>query len=103
MMGRLNRDQGQLFYSFCLDDVVPSDHRVREIAAVLELSWVHAEAPYYPSIGRRSIPRLLNNLVNCDRTRREAFPRSPISRARLVQWSACESPSRPRTRILSSR
>ena len=43
MMGRLNRDQGQLFYSFCLDEVVPDDHRVREIAAVLDLSWVHAE------------------------------------------------------------
>ena len=43
-MGRLNRDQGQLFYSFCLDEVVPDDHRVREIAAVLDLSWVHARA-----------------------------------------------------------
>ena len=32
MMGRLKHDQGQLFYSFCLEDVVPSDHRVREIA-----------------------------------------------------------------------
>ena len=40
MMGRLNRDQGQLFYSFCLDEVVPYDHRAREIAAVLDLSWV---------------------------------------------------------------
>jgi hypothetical protein len=36
MMGRLKHDQGQLFYSFCLEDVVPSDHRVREIAAVLD-------------------------------------------------------------------
>ena len=43
MMGRLNQDQGQLFYSFCLEDVVPADHRVREIAAVLDLSWVRAE------------------------------------------------------------
>jgi hypothetical protein len=52
MMGRLNRDQGQLFYSFCLDEAVPVDHRAREIAAVLDLSWVHAElAPCYPSIG----------------------------------------------------
>jgi len=25
MMGRLERDQGQLFYSFCLDEAVPSD------------------------------------------------------------------------------
>ena len=60
MMGRLNRDQDQLFYSFCLDEVVPADHRVREIAGVLDLSWVHAElAPYYPSIGRPSIDPVL--------------------------------------------
>jgi len=56
MMGRLKHDQGQLFYSFCLEDVVPSDHRVREIAAVLDLSWVHGElAPYYSNLGRPSI------------------------------------------------
>jgi transposase len=60
MMGRLNREQGQLFYSFCLEEVVPNDHRVREIAAVLDLSWVHAElAPHYPSIGRPSIDPVL--------------------------------------------
>src|SRR5262245_16501967 len=60
MMGRLNRDQGQLFYSFCLDEVVPDDHRVREIAAVLDLSWVHAElAPHYSPIGRPSIDPVL--------------------------------------------
>jgi len=29
MMGRLNQDQGRFFYSFCLDEVVPDDHRVR--------------------------------------------------------------------------
>ncbi len=38
MMGRLNHDQGQLFYSFCLDAAVPDDHLVRAIAAVLDLS-----------------------------------------------------------------
>ena len=60
MMGRLNRDQGQLFYSFCLADVVPSDHRVREIAGVLDLSWVHAElAPHYSHLGRPSIDPVL--------------------------------------------
>src|SRR6188474_2867767 len=60
MMGRLNQDQGQLFYSFCLEDVVPSDHRVREIAAVLDLSWVHGElAPYYSNLGRPSIDPVL--------------------------------------------
>jgi hypothetical protein len=34
MMGRLNHNQGQLFYSFHVDEVVPDDHLVREIAAV---------------------------------------------------------------------
>ena len=59
-MGRLNRDQGQLFYSFSLDDAVPNDHPVREIAAVLDLSWVHPElAPYYPQLGRPSIDPVL--------------------------------------------
>jgi hypothetical protein len=33
MMGRLNHDQGQLFYSFSLKELVPDDHLVREIAA----------------------------------------------------------------------
>jgi transposase len=60
MMGRLNRDQKQLFYSFRLHDVVPDDHLVRAIAAVLDLSWVHAElASYYPKIGRPSIDPVL--------------------------------------------
>src|SRR5437868_6266936 len=60
MIGRLNRDQGQLFYSFNLNDAVPDDHPVREIAAVLDLSWVHSElAPYYPQLGRPSIDPVL--------------------------------------------
>ncbi len=60
MMGRSDRDQGQLFYSFCLEEVVPDDHLARAIAAVLDLSWVRAElAPYYPSIGRPSIDPVL--------------------------------------------
>jgi transposase len=60
MMGRLNHDQGQLFYSFCLSDAVPGDHPVRGIAAVLDLTWVHTElAPYYPKIGRPSIDPVL--------------------------------------------
>jgi transposase len=60
MMGRLKGDQSQLFYEFRLDDVVPADHLVRQIDAVLDLSWVHAElAPHYPSIGRPSIDPVL--------------------------------------------
>jgi hypothetical protein len=60
MMGRLNHDQRQLFYSFRLEDAVPDDHLVRAIAGVLDLSWVHAElAPYYPKLGRPSIDPVL--------------------------------------------
>ena len=60
MMGRLKGDQSQLFYEFHLDDVVPDDHLVRDISAVLDLSWVHAElAPYYPKLGRPSIDPVL--------------------------------------------
>ena len=57
MMGRLNPDQEQLFYSFRLDEAVPHDHPVRKIAAVLDLSWVHSElAPFTRSwVGPRLI------------------------------------------------
>ena len=65
MMGRLKREQEQLFYSFCLDEAVPDDHAVRAIAAVLDLSWVHGElAPYYSVLGRPSIdPALMIRML----------------------------------------
>src|SRR6476620_10842877 len=60
MMGRLEQDQGQLFYSFCLEEVVPDDHQVRAIASVLDLSWVYGElSPLYPALGRPSIDPVL--------------------------------------------
>jgi transposase len=62
MMGWLNHDQEQFqfFYSFRLDEAVPNDHPVREVAAVVDLSWVHCElAPYYPRLGRPSIDPVL--------------------------------------------
>ena len=43
MMGQLNHDQGEFFYSFRLDEAIPDDHPVRAIAAVLDLSWVRSE------------------------------------------------------------
>jgi transposase len=60
MMGRLNHDQEQFFYSFRLDEAVPHDHPVRGISAVLDLSWVRSElAPYYSRLGRPSIDPVL--------------------------------------------
>ena len=59
-MGRRSQGQGQLFYEFRLDEVVPDDHLVRTIRALLDLSWVYAElAPYYSEIGRPSIDPVL--------------------------------------------
>jgi len=60
MMGRVDHDQGQLFYSFCLEDAVPDDHLVRAIAAVLDLSWIRSElAPHYSNTGRPAIDPVL--------------------------------------------
>jgi transposase len=40
--------------------VVPPDHVVRQIDAILDLSWVHKElAPYYSHTGRPSIDPVL--------------------------------------------
>src|SRR2546430_11599447 len=65
MMGRLNHDQEQLFYSFSLEEAVPDDRLVREIAAVLDLAWVRVElATYYSSTGRPSIdPELMIRML----------------------------------------
>jgi transposase len=65
MMGRLNHSQGRLFYWFCLEGAIPDDHLVRKVAAVLDLSWVHAElAPHYPDNGRPSIdPELMIRML----------------------------------------
>ena len=60
MMGRQEDGQGQFFYAFDLDEVVPLDHLVRQIDGVLDLSWVHKElAPYYSHTGRPSIDPVL--------------------------------------------
>jgi transposase len=60
MMGRREEHQGQFFYTFDLDKVVPADHLVRQIDAVLDLGWVHRElAPYYSHTGRPSIDPVL--------------------------------------------
>jgi len=60
MMGRRKDGQGQFFYSFDLDKVVPADHLVRQIDGILDLGWVHKElAPYYSHTGRPSIDPVL--------------------------------------------
>jgi transposase len=65
MMGRREGGQGQFFYSFDLDKVVPPDHLVRQIDGVLDLGWVHKQlAPYYSHTGRPSIdPALMMRML----------------------------------------
>ena len=66
---------GQLFYSFCLEDVVPDDHEVRAIASVLDLSWFYGElSPLYPALGRPSIDPVLMSVSHS----RLASPLGPI-------------------------
>jgi transposase len=65
MMGRREVGQGQFFYSFDLEKVVPPDHLVRQIDGVLDLGWVHRElASYYSHTGRPSIdPALMIRML----------------------------------------
>ncbi len=65
MMGWLERDQEQFFYEYRLDDLIPADHLVRKVDAVLDLSWLRAElAPYYSHTGRPSIdPELMLRML----------------------------------------
>lgn len=65
MMGLQTRGQERLFYEFSLDEVVPLDHLVRRIDAVLDTSWVHQElAPFYSALGRPSIdPELMIRML----------------------------------------
>lgn len=65
MMGEKSGAHGQLFYQFNLDEVVPPDHMLRRIDAVLDLSGLRAElAPFYSHTGRPSIdPELMIRML----------------------------------------
>ncbi len=50
---------------FCLEDVVPPDHLLRKIDAVLDLSWLREELkPHYSDIGRLSLPKIISERKN---------------------------------------
>jgi transposase len=65
MMGEKASAQGRLFYQFDLDEVVPADHLLRKIHAVLDLSDLRTQlAPYYSHTGRPSIdPELMIRML----------------------------------------
>jgi transposase len=61
MMGEPVGRQDRLFYEFCVEDRVPTDHLLRKIDVVLDLNWRSDELkPYYSDTGRPSIcPELM--------------------------------------------
>jgi transposase len=65
MMGEPVGRQERLFYEFDLEDVVPGDHLLRKIDAVLDLSWLRGELkPHYSHLGCPSIcPELMVRML----------------------------------------
>ena len=65
MMGSRRGLQGRFFYRFDLEDRVPSDHLLRKIDAVLDLSDLRSRlAPHYSHTGRPSIdPELMIRML----------------------------------------
>ena len=67
MMGRQDRDQGQLFYEFSLDEMIPADHLLRRINvfATAVLADLHDQLKaFYSDIGRPSIdPELMIRML----------------------------------------
>jgi len=68
MMGqRQDRDQGQLFYEFNLDEMIPTDHLLRRINvfATAVLADLHDQLrAFYSDIGRPSVdPELMVRML----------------------------------------
>ena len=65
MMGERQGCQDRLFYEFDLEDVVPADHLLRRIDAVLDLDWPRRELrPFYSHTGRPSVcPELMIRML----------------------------------------
>ncbi len=65
MMGEALGRQDRLFYEFDLEDMVPGDHLLRRIDAVLDLSWLRGEmAPHYSHLGCPSVcPELMVRML----------------------------------------
>jgi transposase len=65
MMGERQGCQDRLFYEFDLEDVVPADHLLRRIDAVLDLDWLRRELRlFYSHTGRPSVcPELMIRML----------------------------------------
>src|SRR5262250_3772382 len=67
MVGRPDRDQGQLFYEFKLDEVIPQGHLLRRmnVFVTAALADLHQQLrPFYSEIGRPSVdPELMIRML----------------------------------------
>jgi transposase len=65
MMGERSGSQGRFFYRFDLEKRIPTDHLLRKIDAVLDLSKLRSQlAPHYSHTGRPSIdPELMIRML----------------------------------------
>jgi len=67
MMGRQDRDQGQLFYEFKLDEVIPRNHLLRGMNVFVTTALADLRQqlkPFYSEIGRPSIdPELMIRML----------------------------------------
>jgi|TARA_Y100000294_G_scaffold127792_1_gene119409 transposase len=65
MLGEQVGQQDRLFYEFNLEDLVPTDHLLRRLDAVLDLNWLRTElSPFYSHTGRPSIdPELMIRML----------------------------------------
>jgi transposase len=65
MMGEASGRQDRLFYAFDLGDMVPADHLLRRIDAVLDVRWLRGEMkPHYSHLGCPSVcPELMIRML----------------------------------------
>jgi transposase len=53
-----------MFYDFCIDDYVPSDHLLRSISGHLDFEGLHqTPKPFYGQIGQPSIDPMIRMLI----------------------------------------
>src|SRR6476659_2145899 len=88
MMGRQDRDQGQLFYEFSLDEMIPADHLLRRINvfATAVLADLHEQLKaFYSDIGRPSVDASSMALSVC------AFAVSPAPATSFISPPLCRT------------
>ena len=85
MMGEPVGRQERLFYEFDLEEMVPGDHLLRKVDAVLDLSWLRGEmAAHYSHLGCPSVcPELMVRCHHAVRT--AARPARPVPNPRHAQ------------------